>query len=114
MWQIATTAPAAESISACSDASWCGKLKLTSFAQTFSTNAAMLKAFADGTTYNVYIICTNDIPLAQNKSAVRAAGNFKIADAVVSTPVTPVTTTSSSFVSISMMSLIFLLALIFN
>jgi len=118
-WQISagtnTAAPTFDAIKGCTDPSWCGMHKVTTFPQTVMTNPNALKAFSAATSYTIYYACTNDIPFAQKKSNVVAAGTFAIAADPVTTSdvITPVTT-SSTFVSISMMSLVFLLALLFN
>lgn len=77
-WQISdsTTAPTFSALSGCTDASWCGKSKVGITTTTLQTSN--LKAFTAGSTYNVYMGCTNDIPMAQRQSAVRSVGSFTI------------------------------------
>jgi hypothetical protein len=120
-WQItdSTTAPTYSALSGCTDASWCGKSKVGVSATTISTTS--LKAFTAGSTYQIYMGCTNDIPMAQKTSAVRAVGSFTIAAAPApTTPTTPTNTTttnttsgSANFISFSMMAIFLLFGLLF-
>jgi hypothetical protein len=120
-WQItdSTTAPTYSALSGCADASWCGKSKVGVTSTTISTTS--LKAFTAGSTYQIYMGCTNDIPMAQKTSAVRAVGSFTIAAAPA--PVTPTNTNttntnttgtgSANFINFSMMAIFLLFALMF-
>jgi hypothetical protein len=120
-WQItdSTTAPTYSALSGCTDASWCGKSKVGVTSTTISTTS--LKAFTAGSTYQIYMGCTNDIPMAQKTSAVRAVGSFTIAAAPA--PVTPTNTNttntnttgsgSANFINFSMMAIFLLFALMF-
>jgi len=116
-WQIsdATTAPAYSALSTCADASWCGKNRVGQTSTTVSTTN--LKAFTAGSTYNVYIGCTNDIPMAQKTSAVKSIGTFSIPKPVDPTPSPSVansTTISANFINVSMFVLLLIFSLIFN
>ena len=117
-WQIAasTVTPASYSaIQSCTDINWCGAAKVGAAGTTIST--VNLNAFAAGTTYNIWMSCTNDIPFAQRQSNVKNAASFTIPaptppPASTNSTVTP-TTISSGFVSFSLMAVFMLFALLF-
>jgi len=118
-WQIsdATTAPTFAALKGCTDPSWCGTSKVGPNGATISTT--VLKAFTAPATYQIYMGCTNDIPLPQKQSAVRAVATFSTPAPPVVSPSTPAvvinsTTISSSFVNFSMVALILVLSMIFN
>jgi hypothetical protein len=123
-WQIAdasAAAPTFTQIQGCTDPSWCGKAKVGPTPTTISTSS--LKAFTAGSNYNIYMACTNDIPLAQKVSNVRTVGSFNIATSGTTTNTNTTTTNttttnttggSSNFLSLSMMTIILLFAIIFN
>jgi hypothetical protein len=71
----ASAAPLFDSIVSCTDA-LCGTVKPNSFGNTVSTNVNNLKALTPSTTYNIFFACTNDIPYAQKRATVIAAGSF--------------------------------------
>jgi len=107
-WQISTsTAPTFSSLNGCTDPSWCGNSLVGPVTTTISTTS--LKAFTAGSTYQIYMGCSNNIPFAQLKSIVVSAGSFTI-PTTSTTPVVVVntTTTSSSYVSFSMIVLLLL------
>jgi hypothetical protein len=92
----------------CTDPNWCGTAKVGLAQTTVST--VNLKAFTAGSTYNVYMSCTNDIPFSQKQTVVQKVGSFNFPAA--SAPVTPVPI-SGSFVSYSLMALLMVFALLF-
>jgi len=89
-YQISTAAqsaaPSFDSILSCTDA-LCGEVKPSSYGHTVSTSATNLKALSPSTTYNIFFACTNDIPYAQKRADVAAAGTF-------TTPADTTTTTT--------------------
>jgi len=118
VWQIQDSSSGTPSsysnIAACTDNSWCGKAKVGVTASTISTSN--LKAFTAGSTYNIWMACTNDIPFAQRQSNVQSAGTFTIPapppPVSTNSTVTP-TTGSSSFISFSMMAILMIFAFLF-
>ena len=118
-WQIteSTTPPTNTNIVACTDASWCGNVRVTALGAVSTTNSNNLKSFTVGKNYGIYHACYNDIPYPQNLSTVQSV-TFSIPSA--STTVTPVTnvtsnnntTVSSSFISNSYLIVFILLSLL--
>jgi hypothetical protein len=58
--------PSYRTIQSCTDNSWCGIAKIGTVQSTISTKN--LKPFTLGKTYNIYLACTNDIPLSKKQS----------------------------------------------
>jgi len=97
------------SLQVCTDPNWCGMAKVGLSQSTVST--VNLKAFTPGSTYNVYMSCTNDIPFSQKQTIVQKVGTFNFPAPTPSIPITP--PISGSFVSYSMMALLFVFARLF-
>ena len=112
MLSSSTTVPSFATVQQCTDAAWCGSTVLSPMTTTVSTTT--LKAFSQGSTYQIYMGCTNNVPFAQKLSNVVAAGTFSIP-----APVIPIdnnvtnSTTAASFSQLSWMAICFVLAFLF-
>jgi len=119
-WQIAEASvamPTYASISTCTDASWCGNTKVSVSGVTVSPT--VMRAFAPGTSYNVFVGCSNDIPMAQAVSAVKNINTFTIAAPQPSTPTNTTTNStvvpvSGNTINVSMFVLFLIFSLLFN
>jgi hypothetical protein len=116
----ASAAPSFDAIVSCTDA-LCGVVKPSSYGHTVSTQANNLKALSPSTTYNIFFACTNDIPYAQKRGEVTAAGSFTT-PADTTTPTTNCTATpsaagcptiSAGFIQYSFAAVLMLLAFLF-
>jgi hypothetical protein len=122
-WQLtdSTTAPVFTALSGCTDPSWCGKVRVGAATTTVNMGTP-LKPFSATSTYNIYIGCTNDIPMSQQFSAVKSIGtaalpqssNSTVAPPTPSNSTSPSTPGSSSFINTSLFALLLILSLIFN
>jgi len=123
-WQVlsGSTAPTAASIKACTSTSTCGKVSLASPSVTIAGTAS--PAFTIGTSYTVYYACYNKIPNAQKSSSVYTAYTFTAAcpagqtvsngSCITPVPAPTTNTTGSSYVFMSIASLIAMIFILLN
>jgi hypothetical protein len=112
MLSSSTTVPSFATVQQCTDAAWCGNNVLSPMTVTISTTT--LKAFSQGSTYQIYMGCTNNVPFAQKLSNVVATGTFSIPAPVIPTDNTATNSTvAASFSQLSWMAICFVLAFLF-
>jgi len=108
-----TTLPTLEAARACTTAR-CGKVTLGPVQTTVNTGSTAAP-FTPGT-YNMFVVCTNNIPFAQ-KSTSKFVGSFTIeADPIIINPnnTNNTNTTSSGFLNLSILALLMMFAILLN
>jgi len=110
-WMISdtTTTPSFTAIQSCTDPSRCGKSKVGP-AQT-SMGPSVPKPFAGGASYNIFMACTNDIPMAQKISSVRSVASFNV-PSVTPAPISPGFVVAAGYINYSLLAILILLSLI--
>jgi len=122
VWEIAATGSTFTytNIAGCTDPSWCGTMVVGSTTATYSTSSTNLKAFTAGSAYDLHIACLNNIPGASLQST-EVKYTFTIPAPSTSTTNTTVCpngtvllpngTCSSSFISLSLMMIMLIIAI---